>query len=53
MPETTNNSIVNIDLTKPATILIQKISNAIEGIAKPRQIKRVAKGEGRSSGHCD
>lgn len=41
-----NNAIVNLgDLSKPATVLIEKISNAIGGIFKPYQIKRIAKAE--------
>ena len=32
-------------LTKPATILIERISDAVGGIAKPHQIVRVAKAE--------
>jgi Protein of unknown function (DUF2806) len=40
------NSIINAgDLSKPATILIQKISEAIGGLARPFQIKRVAQAE--------
>lgn len=41
-------SLVNIDLgslSKPATVLIEKISDAVGGIAKPGQIVRVAKAE--------
>ena len=33
------------ELSKPATVLIEKISDAVEGIAKPWQIRRVAKAE--------
>ncbi len=33
------------DLTKPATVLIEKISDAVGGIFKPYQIVRVAKAE--------
>jgi len=40
------NSIVNFgDLSKPATALIEKISDAIGTIYEPTQIKRVAKAE--------
>jgi hypothetical protein len=40
------NSLVNLgDLTKPATVLIEKISDAVGGIFKPGQIIRVAKAE--------
>lgn len=42
----TENSLVALgDLTKPATVLIEKISNAVGGIFKPHQIVRVAKAE--------
>jgi hypothetical protein len=41
-----NNNIINLgDLSKPATVLIEKISDATGGIFKPWQIKRVAKAE--------
>src|SRR5712692_3480320 len=33
------------DLTKPATVLIEKISDAVGGIFKPYQLVRVAKAE--------
>ena len=33
------------DLTKPATVLIEKISDAVGGVFKPYQIVRVAKAE--------
>ena len=36
---------VNVDLTKPATVLIEKVSDAVGAIAKPWQIKRVAQAE--------
>ena len=40
------NSIINLGgLAKPATVLIEKISDAIGGIFKPRQIRRVAQAE--------
>ena len=40
------NSIVNFgDLTKPATVLIEKISDAVGGLFKPYQVKRIAKAE--------
>src|SRR6266496_1257858 len=43
---TENTSLVNIgELSKPATVLIEKISDAVGGIAKPWQIRRVAKAE--------
>ena len=39
-------SLVNIgELSKPATVLIEKISDAVGGIFKPYQIVRVAKAE--------
>ncbi len=40
------NSLINFgDLSKPATVLIEKISSAIGTIYEPTQIKRVAKAE--------
>lgn len=40
------NSLVNLgDLSKPATVLIEKISDAIGVLYKPRQIKRIAQAE--------
>ena len=35
-------------LTRPATVLIEKISDAVGGIAKPYQIERVAKAEAKA-----
>lgn len=44
MPD--GNSIINLgDLSKPATVLIEKIADATGGYFKPYQIKRVAKAE--------
>jgi hypothetical protein len=43
---TDNTSLVNIgELSKPATALIEKVSDAIGGIFKPWQIRRVAQAE--------
>ncbi len=43
---TDGNSIINIgDISKPATVLIEKISEAVGGYFKPYQIRRVAKAE--------
>lgn len=40
------SSIINLgDLSKPATVLIERISDAIGGVFKPYQIVRVAKAE--------
>ncbi len=40
------NSIINLgDLSRPATALIEKVSDALGGYFKPYQIKRVAKAE--------
>jgi hypothetical protein len=36
---------VDIDLTKPISILFEKISNAVGGLLKPPQIRRVAEAE--------
>lgn len=42
----TNNSLVNFGkLSKPATVLIEKISDAVGGVFKPGQIVRIAKAE--------
>jgi hypothetical protein len=44
------NSIINLgDLTKPATTLIEKISDAVGVLYQPRQIKRLAKAESEES----
>lgn len=44
MPD--GNSIINFgDLSKPATVLIEKLSDAFGGYFKPYQMKRVAKAE--------
>lgn len=41
-----DNSLINFgELSKPATVLIEKISDAIGGIFKPYQIKRISKAE--------
>lgn len=41
-----NNSLVNLgNLAEPAKVLILKVSDAVGGIFKPYQIKRVAKAE--------
>jgi Protein of unknown function (DUF2806) len=40
------NSLISLgDLTRPATVLIEKISDAVGGVFRPYQIKRVAKAE--------
>ena len=40
------NSLINLgDISKPATVLIKKVSDALGGYFKPYQIKRVAKAE--------
>lgn len=39
-------SLINLgEISKPATVLVEKISDAIGGIFKPYQIKRIAKAE--------
>lgn len=41
-----SNPIINLsELSKPATVLIEKISDAVGGIYKPYQIRRIAKAE--------
>ncbi len=45
-----SNSMINFgELSKPATVLIEKISDAVGGIFKPYQIKRIAKAEAEAS----
>ena len=45
----TVNALINLgDLTKPATVLIERVSDAVGGIAKPGQIVRVAKAEAKA-----
>lgn len=40
------NSVINLgDLSKPATVLIEKILDAVGGVFKPYEIRRVAKAE--------
>lgn len=40
------NSIINFgELSKPATVLIEKVSDAVGGLCKPWQTKRVAKAD--------
>lgn len=43
----TENPLISVlgDLTKPATVLVEKVSDAVGGIFKPHQIIRVAKAE--------
>lgn len=46
---TDSNPLANIgELSKPATVFIEKISDAVGGIFKPWQIRRVAKAEGEA-----
>jgi hypothetical protein len=46
----TDNPLARLgDLTKPATVLIEKISDAVGGVFKPYQIVRVAKAEAEAS----
>jgi hypothetical protein len=43
-PSSAGKSLINLgDLSKPATTLIEKVSDAVGGIAKPWQIVRIAK----------
>lgn len=47
---TSNGSIFNFgDLSKPATVLIEKISEAIGGLFKPFQIKRIANAQAEAN----
>jgi len=43
-------ALVNLgELAKPATVLIEKISEAVGGVFKPHQIKRIAKAEAEAA----
>jgi hypothetical protein len=45
-----NTSLVNLgELSKPATVLVEKISDAVGGIFKPYQIRRVARAEAEAN----
>lgn len=45
-----SNSLINLgELSKPATVLIEKISDAVGGVFKPYQIKRIAKAEAEAN----
>jgi hypothetical protein len=40
------NSLINLgELSKPATVLVEKISEAVGGVFKPYQIRRIARAE--------
>ena len=44
-----NTSLINIgELSRPATVLVEKISDAVGGIFKPYQLVRVAKAEAQA-----
>ena len=44
-----NNSLINLgELSKPVTVLIEKISKAVGTLYEPRQITRVAKAEAKA-----
>lgn len=49
MSDKSNNSLINLDITKPADTLIKKVSNAVGGIFAPYQIKRIAKAEAEAT----
>src|SRR5438105_8674678 len=49
MSDKFESSLINLgDLSKPATVLVEKISDAVGGIFKPYQIVRVAKAEAQA-----
>ena len=49
MSDNFESSLVNLgELSKPATVLIEKISDAVGGVFKPAQIVRVAKAEAQA-----
>jgi len=44
------NSLINLgDLSKPATVLIERVSDAVGAVFKPYQIKRIAKAESEAN----
>jgi hypothetical protein len=46
MNDSFDSSLINIgELSKPATVLVEKISEAVGGVFKPYQMVRVAKAE--------
>jgi Protein of unknown function (DUF2806) len=48
-PTSEGGGFINLgDLSKPATVLIEKISDAIGGIFRPYQIRRIAQAEGEA-----
>lgn len=46
--DSTGSAVSFGDLTKPATVLIEKISEAIGGIFRPHQIRRIAEAEAQA-----
>lgn len=49
MSDNFESSLINLgELSKPATVLVEKISDAVGGIFKPYQIVRVAKAEAQA-----
>jgi hypothetical protein len=49
MSDKFENSLINLgELSKPATVLVEKISDAVGGIFKPYQLVRVAKAEAQA-----
>ena len=45
-----DNSLINLgELSRPATVLVEKISDAVGAIAKPGQIVRIAKAEAQAA----
>jgi uncharacterized protein DUF2806 len=50
MSDNFESSLINLgELSKPATVLIEKISDAVGGVFKPSQIVRVAKAEAQAA----
>ena len=50
MPPDTSISLLNLGkLSKPANTLLKKISNAVDVLFEPRQIKRVAKAKAEAA----
>ena len=52
MPRGSSNSLVNLDLgklSKPANTLILKVSEAVNGLFAPYQVKRIAKAKAEAA----
>ncbi len=44
----TEKALINVELTKPVTVLIEKISDAVHGLFRPMQVVRMAKADAKA-----